>query len=110
MAIIFDKNGKLIREKIKYKPKLTDIEKDIIQNVNDKFNINTEKETRTYFCKVHNRFHKHLYKNEPSKTYIKCLESGNILKFKDDYTISELFQMNFREKWNQEKADYYKKV
>lgn len=108
MSIIFDMYGNIIPQKIKHKKELTNEQKEIIREVRKKHNIDINTETRTYFCNIHNRFHNYLWQNKPSQTYIKCLKSGNILKFKDDYTNSELFKMSFSKNWNQEKADYYK--
>jgi len=109
MSIIFDMYGKLIPSKVNKKRKLTDEQKEVIRKVQLKHEIDISNETRTYFCRLHNRFHKYLFKNKPSQTYLKCLQSGNILKFKDDFSNNELFRMDFSKKWNQEKADYYKK-
>ena len=109
MSIIFDMYGNIIPSKINKKRELTDEQKEIIKEVKKKHKTNINDETRTYFCTVHKRFHKYLYKGIPSQTYLKCLKSGNILKFKDDYTNTELFNMDFSKKWTQEKADYYKK-
>lgn len=109
MSIIFDMYGNVIPSKVNKKSKLTNEQKEIIKEVKAKHNTDIINETRTYFCIKHNRFHKHLYKGKPSETYLKCLKSGNIVKFKDDFTNTELFRMDFSNKWNQEKADYYKK-
>ena len=100
----------IIKNKTKYNQKLTDEQKEIIKDFKEKHKSDIEKETRTYFCKIHKRFHKHLYKDKISQTYIKCLKSGNMLRFKDDYTNTELFKMDLSKKWNQKNANYYKKV
>ena len=67
-----------------------------------------KKEKRTFFCSKHNCFHKYKFHGKPSKTYQKCMTEGNVLKYKNDYTSNELFLMNFRKNWKQEKANYYK--
>ena len=108
MSIKFDMYGNIIPNKMSFKPKLTDLQKEIISEFKNKHSTDLESETRTYFCKVHNRFHKYLNGSKPSQTYIKCLKSGNMYKFKDDYTQSELFHMDRKKKWTQEKANYYK--
>ena len=109
MSIVFDMYGNIIPSKVNKKQKLTDEQKEIIKDVKAKHNTDIDNETRSFYCIEHNRFHKHLYKGKPSQTYLKCLKSGNILKFKDDFSTSELFRMNFSKKWNQDNADYYKK-
>lgn len=108
MSVIFDMYGNRISTKVKYKPKLTDFQKDVINEVSKKFDIDIETEKRTFFCKKHNCFHKKLHGNKPNKTYINCLQSGNIEKFLDDFTTSEQFRMSFSKQWKQENANYYK--
>ena len=98
MSIEFDMYGNIIPKKVSFKPKLTDLEKSVITEFKEKYSIDLKNETRTYFCKIHKRFHKHLIGNKPSITYIKCLKSGNMFKFKDDYTNNELFKMDFSKK------------
>ena len=110
MSIIFDMYGNIIPSKVNKKQKLTNEQKQIIKEVEKSHEIDINNETRTYFCIFHNRFHKYSVGSKPSKTYKKCLESGNCYEFKDNYTTTELFKMDFSNKWNQEKADYYKKV
>lgn len=107
MSIIFDMYGNVIPSKINKKQHLTIEQKEIIREVRIKHKTDIINEKRTYFCIKHNRFHKYLIGNKPSKTYLKCLKSGNILKFKDDYSNTELFKMDFSNKWNKDKANYY---
>ena len=108
MSIVFDMYGNVIPRIVKYKPKLSDLDKDIIKEVSKKFEIDINTETRSFFCNKHQCFHKKVRGNKPNQTYIKCLQSGNIVYFKDDLTTSELFTMSFRKNWNQDKANYYK--
>ena len=108
MSIIFDMYGKRIPNVVKYKPKLTDFQKDIIKEVSKKFDIDIKTENRTFFCKKHQCFHKAIRGNKPNQTYIKCLKSGNIIKFLDNYSTSEQFKISFSKQWNQDKANYYK--
>ncbi len=70
--------------------------------------IKNKHEKRTFYCSKHKIFHRYLYKNKVSKTYIKCLKNELNPKFKDDFTNQELFLMSFRNNWNQDKANYYK--
>lgn len=108
MSITFDMYGNVIPSKINKKQELTQSQKEIIREVRTKHKTDIVNEKRTYFCKVHNRFHKHLTGNKPSKIYLKCLQSGNVLKFKDDFSNSELFKIDLLKKWNQKNANYYK--
>lgn len=106
MSIIFDMYGNIIPSLVKKKCKLTDEQKEIIREVRTTHKTDIINETRTFYCREHNRFHKKNRGNKPNQTYMKCLKNGNIVKFKDDYTNSELFRMDFSNKWNQEKANY----
>ena len=108
MSIIFDLYGNVIPKVVKFKPKLTDFDKDIIKEVVKKFDIDIEKENRTFYCKKHKCFHKAMRGSKKNQTYVKCLQSGNIEKFLDDFSTSEQFKMSFKNNWNQDKADYYK--
>ena len=109
MSILFDMYGNIIPRTIKYRPKLSDLDKDIIKEVSKKFDIDINTETRTYFCKEHKIFHKAFRKDKKNQTYAKCLQLGNIEKFLDDYSTSEQFKMSLKKQWNQDKANYYKR-
>lgn len=58
MAIIFDKEGNLIRDIINYKPKQDDLTKDVISEINNK-----------YFCSMCDTYHKKRYRGKLSQTF-----------------------------------------
>lgn len=66
-------------------------------------------EKRTYFCEKHKIFHKHLFQGKPSKTYRKCLNSGNLYEFKENIDNYDLFKMDFKRKWKNQAKKQNKK-
>ena len=55
---------------------------------------------KPYYCNKCNRFHKYKFRGQPSKTHKTHFK--HIYKYKDQYSQSELFKLNFRQKWKSE--------
>lgn len=100
----FDKDGKYKPDKIS--KIINDYPKPKIKKPKPLFKNKLGKvEKREFYCYKHKTFHKHKFRDNPSKTYQKCIDSDNFHKFKENMDYDELFRVNFKRNWKRKKSD-----
>lgn len=82
MAIIFDKEGNLIRDSVKYKVKHDDLTNDLINEYTEK-----------YYCSKCDIFHKRMFRGKPSERFKK--HQKFIIKVSDSYVYNKKLSKSF---------------
>jgi len=96
MALIFDKEGNLIRDSVNFKVKHNDLTNDLI---NELINEYTEK----YFCSKCDTYHKRMYRGKISQTFI--YHQKYVIKISDSY----MWKKQFKKSCNRYDSDKHRK-
>lgn len=83
MTIAFDKEGNLIRDKINYKPKQSELTKDVISELINK-----------YFCSKCDTYHKKKFKSKINQTFIK--HKSFMIEVSDTYIYNKKLKQSFK--------------
>lgn len=84
MAIIFDKEGNLIRDIINYKPKYDDLTNDLINETFEK-----------YFCSKCDTYHKRNIGNKVNQTFIKHISLK--IEVSNSYVYNKKMKRSFKQ-------------